>query len=576
MAAIDTYLQQILDAVYGEEVRGAIHDAIQQVYDDGRSGVPTSRKINGHDLTTDVTLTSSDVSALASDRTITINGVSKNLSSNPSFTVEAEAGVPATRMINGHALSDDVTLTASDVGAVPTTRTVNSKALSSDISLTASDVGAVPTSRTVNGKALSANISLSSSDVSAVPTTRKITINGTAKTLDQDVSFTVEGGGGTGSVTSVRVQATSPVVSSVSTAQTASLDTTISLANNYGDTKNPYASKTANYVLASPNGSAGAPSFRALVAADIPALATSKITSGTFDAARIPDLATGKITSGTFGVVRGGTGASSFTANSVIVSGSTTTAALTTRTIRNNTSKSHCGYSSTTGDGLYIPTVNTLAFWDGSYDSNHHSNITYTAVGTLGDMATKSSSSYWDTATSRTANTVLAAPNGSAGGASFRALVAADIPALATSKITSGTFDAARIPNLDAGKITSGTFAAARIPALSYVPTGTSGGTMNGQLTVPSINLGGFIQTAYISDCNAYTSVSSKRLYIFDYNADTLNTPAKKGIGQASDGFIIMFGNGEVMTQYSFQIGANRIYSRYKTSGTNWVNWTNV
>lgn len=281
MAAIDTYLQQILDAVYGEEVRGAIHDAIQQVYDDGRSGVPTSRKINGHDLTTDVTLTASDVwavptsrtvngkalssdislsasdvSALSNDRTITINGVSKNLSSNPSFTVEAEAGVPATRTINGHALSDDVTLTASDVGAVPTTRTVNSKALSSNISLSASDVG-------------------------AVPTTRKITINGTAKTLDQDVSFTVEGGGGTGSVTSVRVQATSPVVSSVSTAQTASLDTTISLANNYGDTKNPYASKTANYVLASPNGSAGAPSFRALVAADIPSLSASKITSGT-------------------------------------------------------------------------------------------------------------------------------------------------------------------------------------------------------------------------------------------------------------------------------------------------------
>lgn len=39
-------------------------------------------------------------------------------------------------------------------------------------------------------------------------------------------------------------------------------------------------------------------------------------------------------------------------------------------------------------------------------------------------------SQYFDSTTSRTANTVLAAPNGSAGGASFRALVAADIPAL--------------------------------------------------------------------------------------------------------------------------------------------------
>ncbi|MEN9362945.1 MAG: Invertebrate iridescent virus 22, partial [Bacteroidota bacterium] len=34
----------------------------------------------------------------------------------------------------------------------------------------------------------------------------------------------------------------------------------------------PYASQTANYILASPNGSAGTPSFRALVAADIPTL----------------------------------------------------------------------------------------------------------------------------------------------------------------------------------------------------------------------------------------------------------------------------------------------------------------
>ena len=48
-------------------------------------------------------------------------------------------------------------------------------------------------------------------------------------------------------------------------------------------------------------------------------------------------------------------------------------------------------------------------------------------------------SNVWLVNTSRTANTVLAAPNGSAGSASFRALVAADIPSLSASKITSGT-----------------------------------------------------------------------------------------------------------------------------------------
>ena len=47
------------------------------------------------------------------------------------------------------------------------------------------------------------------------------------------------------------------------------------------------------------------------------------------------------------------------------------------------------------------------------------------------------------------------------------ALTAGDIPSLATSKITSGSFADARIPNLAASKITSGSFADARIPNLN-------------------------------------------------------------------------------------------------------------
>jgi hypothetical protein len=68
----------------------------------------------------------------------------------------------------------------------------------------------------------------------------------------------------TGTVTSVT--GTSPVASS------GGATPAISLEANYGDTQNPYASKTANYVLAAPNGSAGVPTFRAVVAADIPTL----------------------------------------------------------------------------------------------------------------------------------------------------------------------------------------------------------------------------------------------------------------------------------------------------------------
>lgn len=79
--------------------------------------------------------------------------------------------VDITTTVNGHALSADVTVTASDVSAVPTTRTVNGQALSSDVTISASDVSAVPTTRTVNGHALSSDVTLTASDVSAAPET---------------------------------------------------------------------------------------------------------------------------------------------------------------------------------------------------------------------------------------------------------------------------------------------------------------------------------------------------------------------------------------------------------------------
>lgn len=92
----------------------------------------------------------------------------------------------------------------------------------------------------------------------------------------------------TGGVTSVT--GTSPVVSSGGSTPA------ISLAASYGDTQNPYASKTANYVLAAPNGTAGVPTFRAIVAADIPTL--NQNTTGT--ASNV---------TGTVAIANGGTGA---------------------------------------------------------------------------------------------------------------------------------------------------------------------------------------------------------------------------------------------------------------------------
>lgn len=80
-----------------------------------------------------------------------------------------------------------------------------------------------------------------------------------------------------GTVKSVQVAATGPIQSSQNTSQTETLSTTISLADAYGDTKNPYGSKTKNFVLAAPSNANGAPSFRALTTADIPNITVSKI-----------------------------------------------------------------------------------------------------------------------------------------------------------------------------------------------------------------------------------------------------------------------------------------------------------
>jgi hypothetical protein len=108
-----------------------------------------------------------------------------------------------------------------------------------------------------------------SSTVANSTTTPVITLNvptasATNRGALSSADWTTFNNKGSGTVTSVT--GTSPVVSSGGTTPA------ISLATAYGDTLNPYASKTANFFLAAPNGVAGAPTFRAVVVADIPTL----------------------------------------------------------------------------------------------------------------------------------------------------------------------------------------------------------------------------------------------------------------------------------------------------------------
>lgn len=78
----------------------------------------------------------------------------------------------------------------------------------------------------------------------------------------------------------------------------------------------------------------------------------------------------------------------------------------------------------------------------------------------------------YDATSSRTANTVLAAPNGSSGPGTFRKLVSADIPSLDAGKITSGTLPVTR------GGTGSTTAAAART-ALGITPANIGAATSN-------------------------------------------------------------------------------------------------
>lgn len=386
------------------------------------------------------------------------------------------------------------------------------------------------------------------------------------------------GGGGAGTVTSVGL--TMPVGFSISGSPVTGSGT---LAVSFG------GSVTANRVLASPNGSAGAPSWRALVAADIPNISASKITSGTINAARLPDLSSTYATVGSISDMATMTwvGNQGFL-TSVSVGLSMPTGFSVSGSPVTSTGTLTVSFAS----GYSLPTTAKQSNWDAAYSWGNHASVGYalasnvysktdadakfmtiaafenlfnalnssgnkvnhpysssvasikalvglwteqylSALGqnsggggggvdmdvvwqalanntneqinqshlttALSSYATQSwvQGHFYQYDVSRTANTVLAAPNGSSGPATFRKLVAADIPNLAASKITSGTFDVARIPDLSASKITSGTLDAALIPDLSgtyatllqlanYLPL--TGGSMSNTNLVNNLN----------------------------------------------------------------------------------------
>lgn len=208
----------------------------------------------------------------------------------------------------------------------------------------------------------------------------------------------------------------------------------ISLASGYGDTQNPYASKTANTFLAAPNGTAGVPSFRAIVAADIPTLnqnttGTASNVTGTVAIANGGSGATTAAAARTnFGATTIGSNLFTLTNPSAItflrVNADNTVSALDAATFRTAIG---AGTSSTTGTVTSVGGTGTVSGLTLSGTVTTSGNLT------LGGTLSVTPSNF----ASQTANTVLAAPNGTAGTPTFRALVAADIPTL--NQNTTGT-----------------------------------------------------------------------------------------------------------------------------------------
>lgn len=106
----------------------------------------------------------------------------------------------------------------------------------------------------------------------------RLNADNTVSALDA-ASFRTAIGAGTGTVTSVSGTGT---VSGLTLTGTVTTSGSLTLGGTLSVTGANFGSQTANTVLAAPNGSAGNPTFRTLVEADIPALTMAKLPSSAY------------------------------------------------------------------------------------------------------------------------------------------------------------------------------------------------------------------------------------------------------------------------------------------------------
>jgi hypothetical protein len=236
-------------------------------------------------------------------------GFSTNLGTTPALSGTTGYGtagqVPISAGSTGAVVwSSTPTLTGTNFTGVPISTAISglNTGVATALAVAVGSAGAF----VVNGGALGTPTSGTLTNCTGLPNAglvnSSVTFNGVSVAL-----------GASGTITAVNPNALTISSPLSGTSYNGSSAVTIALAAGYGDTQNPFASKTANYFLAAPNGTAGAPTFRAIVAADIPTL--NQNTTGT--ASNV---------TGIVAIANGGTGTATANAN-VVFAGPTTGAA---------------------------------------------------------------------------------------------------------------------------------------------------------------------------------------------------------------------------------------------------------
>ena len=295
--------------------------------------VPNTRKINNKALSADITLTPSDIGAAASSHgnhvptTQTANNkvFLRNDNSWQTITPANIGAVPTTRKVNNKALSTDITLSYSDVGAANEQHNHSADEISSGTlpierggtnastsTQALENLGGVPKTRTVNNKALSSDISLTASDVGAATSAQGtkadsalqgVKVNGTLVTPDSNKT--------------VNIDATS--INAATPEQGAKADSAIQGIQGNGTTITPNANKIVNITPSNIGAAASSHGNH------VPTIQTASnkiflrndntwqtITPSNIGAAASShNHSASNITSGTLPISRGGTGATS-------------------------------------------------------------------------------------------------------------------------------------------------------------------------------------------------------------------------------------------------------------------------